>query len=128
MCGSIHPVVPKNTTQARHALASNGYTLTSGDCRTGKDQLPEMKPTCLPLILLIYVAPLVAAHGLQHHLNGARDGRYTDPLITRDSAPFIHRDLTFYAPLPGPTYAQPLYVSNGPGGRPALIVATEQNI
>ena len=87
-----------------------------------------MKPTCLPLILLIYVAPLVAADVLQHHLNGARDGRYTDPLITRDSAPFIHRDLTFYAPLPGPTYAQPLYVSNGPGGRPALIVATEQNI
>src|SRR5207248_11512993 len=29
--------------------------------------------------------------------------------------------------LPAPALAQPLYVSNGPGGRAALIVATEQN-
>jgi hypothetical protein len=29
--------------------------------------------------------------------------------------------------VPGPTFAQPLYVTNGPGGRAALIVATEQN-
>lgn len=64
---------------------------------------------------------------LQHHRNGSRDGSYVDPLITQASAALTHRDLAFSAPLPGPTYAQPLYVNNGPGGRPALIVATEQN-
>lgn len=85
-----------------------------------------MKSAYLPLILLI--SPLLAQDVLQHHLNGARDGLYVEPLITRDSAPFMHRDLTFYAPIPGPTYAQPLYVSKGPGGRGTLIVVTEQNI
>jgi uncharacterized protein (TIGR03437 family) len=64
---------------------------------------------------------------LQHHLSAARNGLYTDPLITRQAAARTHRDTTFKAPLPGPTYAQPLYVSNGPGGKAALIVATEQN-
>jgi hypothetical protein len=38
-----------------------------------------------------------------------------------------HRDFTFNASLPGPIYAQPLYVANGPGGRAAIIVATEQD-
>jgi hypothetical protein len=91
-----------------------------------------MKPTCLPLILLLQLSLLAsrlsAKDVLQHHLNGARDGLYVEPLITQDTAPFMHRDLTFYAPLPGPTYAQPLYVTNGPGGIAALIVVTEQNI
>jgi hypothetical protein len=37
------------------------------------------------------------------------------------------RDFTFNAALSGPTYSQPLYVTNGPTGGPVLIVATEQN-
>ena len=64
---------------------------------------------------------------LQFHRSASRDGLYTDPLITLQSAAQIHRDPTFKATLPGPTYAQPLYVGNGPNGSPALIVATEQN-
>jgi hypothetical protein len=65
---------------------------------------------------------------LQHHLNPTRDGLYVDALLTQKAAANTHRDQTFDAPLPGPTYAQPLYVSNGPDGRPTFIVATEQNV
>ena len=81
------------------------------------------------LILLILATPLalVSDDVLQHHRNGTRDGLYIDPLIIQAAAARIHRDTTFSAPLPGPTYAQPLYVTSGPGNRPALIVATEQN-
>src|ERR1700733_6929375 len=81
------------------------------------------------LSLLLAVAPLTlfAEDVLQHHHHGNRDGRYVDALITQDSAANLHRDLTFSSPLVGPTYAQPLYVTNGAGGLPTLIVATEQN-
>jgi hypothetical protein len=81
------------------------------------------------LILLILAAPwtLISGDVLQHHRNGTRDGLYVDPLITQAAASRIHRDTTFSAPLPGPIYAQPLYVTSGPGNQAALIVATEQN-
>ena len=81
------------------------------------------------LILLVLATPLalISDDVLQHHRNGTRDGLYVDPLITQATAARIHRDATFSAPLPGPTYAQPLYVTDGPGNRPTLIVATEQN-
>ena len=64
---------------------------------------------------------------LQHHLHGNRDGLYTDPAFTKTAIPGLHRDAGFNAPIPGPAYAQPLFVSNGAGGRPTFIVATEQN-
>jgi outer membrane protein assembly factor BamB len=73
------------------------------------------------------IATSAGADVLQHHNNGTRDGLYVDPLITRDAVANTHRDFTFRASLPGPTYAQPLYVSNGPEGTAALIVATSQN-
>src|SRR6266481_2320022 len=84
----------------------------------------------LAVALLTLAAPfsLIADDVLQHHLNGARNGLYVDPLITQRTATTTHRDKTFNAPLPGPVYAQPLYVRNGPGGKPAFIVATEQNV
>jgi hypothetical protein len=69
----------------------------------------------------------IPADVLQHHLDGARQGLYVDPLMTRKAAATIHRDRAFDAPLHGPVYAQPLYVKNGPGGKAALIVATERN-
>jgi hypothetical protein len=83
----------------------------------------------LKYLLVLGVLPSwgLADDVLQHHFNGSRDGSYVDPLITQTSAASTHRDLAFSAPLPGPTYAQPLYVNNGPNGTPALIVATEQN-
>jgi len=67
----------------------------------------------------------MACDVLQHHLHGTRDGLYVDPLITQAAATSTRRDTTFSAPLPGPTYAQPLYVTGGPGGRAAFIVVTE---
>jgi hypothetical protein len=85
------------------------------------------KLACLSLALLATVNGL-AQDVLQHHHNASRDGRYTQPQLTQAAAASMHRDMSFYAPLPGPTYAQPLYLANGPGGRATLIVATEQNI
>ncbi len=64
---------------------------------------------------------------LQHHNNRNRDGLYVDPLFARAAARNIHRDSSFHAPLPGPMWAQPLYVSNGPSGVSALIAATDGN-
>src|ERR1700674_545983 len=84
----------------------------------------------LAVILLILTAPfaLISNDVLQYHLNGTRNGLYVDPLITQKSAATIHRDKTFNASLPGPVYAQPLYARNGPGGKPAFILATEQDV
>ena len=89
-----------------------------------------MKYKCLRHILLLLLCPflVLAEDVLQHHLHGSRDGRYVDPLMTQSAAASIHRDPTFSTPLPGPTYAQPLFITNGPGGRPTFIVATEQNL
>jgi hypothetical protein len=78
-------------------------------------------------LLLAPASALVAGDVLQHHANPTRDGSYVEPALTQAAAGTVHRDTTFSSPLPGPVYAQPLYVANGPGGRPALIVATEQN-
>lgn len=65
---------------------------------------------------------------LQHHLHATRDGLYTDPLISQAAATTTRRDLSFDGSLAGQQiHAQPLYVTNGPGGVPAFIVATEQN-
>ena len=51
-----------------------------------------------------------------------------DPLFTPAAAAKTRRDPTFTATLPGPTYAQPLYIANGARGRAALLVVTEQNV
>jgi outer membrane protein assembly factor BamB len=39
----------------------------------------------------------------------------------------MHLDPAFNAPIQGPTYAQPLYLDNGPGGRDLVFATTEQN-
>lgn len=79
------------------------------------------------LFFSLIAAGPAAADVLQHHNHSNRDGLYVDPLFTREAAGGIHRDFSFQALLPGPTYAQPLYVSSGPGGVPAVIAVTEQN-
>src|SRR5712692_3345209 len=81
---------------------------------------------CLGISAALF-ASSAGADVLQHHRNDSRDGLYVDPLIDRSTAANTQRDTTFNAPLPGPTYGQPLYVENGPYGNPALISATEQN-
>src|SRR5437588_1475181 len=84
----------------------------------------------LPLLLSLLAAPLMTFSGdvLQHHLTGSRDAAYVDPLMTRKGAAGIHRDKTFNAPIQGPVYTQPLYVTDGPGGKSTLIVATERHV
>jgi outer membrane protein assembly factor BamB len=83
------------------------------------------------LSLVIFVCLMISAtladDVLQHHRNATRDGLYVDPLFTQAAVTTTHRDLSFRATLPGPIYAQPLFVNNGPGGRAVVIVATEQN-
>ena len=81
----------------------------------------------LLLLLPVLSSGLMACDVLQHHLHGTRDGLYMDPRVTQAAAARTRRDTTFRAPLPGPTYAQPLYVTRGPGGRAAVIAMTEQN-
>lgn len=64
---------------------------------------------------------------LQHHKNATRDGVYVDAAFTKAAAAALHRDSTFTATLSGPTYAQPLYLENGSGGKDIVILATERN-
>src|SRR5262252_2736459 len=82
---------------------------------------------CSVLCLLLLQRSGALGDVLQHHNHDSRDGSYVDPLFTRAAARTIHRDPNFHAPLRGPMWAQPLYVSNGPSGSPALIAATDQN-
>ncbi len=79
------------------------------------------------VLFVIAVPMLLSGDVLRHHRDSRRTGVYVDRLITREAAAATHRDATFKASLPGPTYAQPLYVSDGPQDTPAFIVATEQN-
>ena len=91
--------------------------------------LVTTRPQLITIVALVSfsLSVLTTADVLMHHDNPSRNGLYIDPLITRAAAPGTHRDATFSAPLPGPMYAQPLYVANGAGGKPMLIVATEQD-
>lgn len=65
---------------------------------------------------------------IQHHNNPSRDGLYVASGLTAAAAAKMHIDTSFTAKMQGPTYAQPLYVTNGPQGKAAFIVATEQNV
>jgi len=64
---------------------------------------------------------------LQHHKNATRDGVYVDAAFTKANAAKMHRDTSFTSTLSGPTYAQPLYLEGGAGGKDLVIAATEQN-
>jgi hypothetical protein len=64
---------------------------------------------------------------LQHHTNPTRDGIYTDGAMTQAYAGTLKLTTAFNPTITGAVYAQPLYVTNGPGGKEAFIVATEQN-
>jgi len=87
------------------------------------------KHPVLAAVVVVLMAPGAAPADdvLQHHAHSSRDGQYVDPNLTQAAVANMRRDTSFNAPLVGPIYAQPLYVSNGPGGRAAFIVATELN-
>jgi hypothetical protein len=63
----------------------------------------------------------------QRHNHDSRDGLYVDPAFTQSNAASLTRDLGFNGTIVGNLYAQPLYIDNGPGGVPTVIVATESN-
>jgi hypothetical protein len=63
----------------------------------------------------------------QFHNHDSRDGLYVDAAFTPNAAANLTRDLNFDGIISGNVYAQPLYLDNGPGGRPTIIVATESN-
>jgi hypothetical protein len=65
---------------------------------------------------------------LQEHLHASRDGLYIDSSFSPQAVTGLHVDATFNGKIQGPTYAQPLFVTHGPSGKAAVIVATEQNI
>jgi hypothetical protein len=74
------------------------------------------------------VAPMGAQVNVtQHHNHGSRDGLYIDPAFTQSAAGNLTRDLGFNGTIAGNVYAQPLYIDDGPGGRPTIIAATESN-
>jgi hypothetical protein len=73
--------------------------------------------------------PTVSRTGsvVKFHGNSSRDGYYVDSALTPSAIATMHRDTTFNGAVTGNVYAQPLYVTNGPGGNEAFIVATEEN-
>jgi hypothetical protein len=95
---------------------------------------------CGPLKPLLSISLLVAA-GLwsailtinaevnvtQSHNHASRDGLYIDPAFTQNAAANLARDLNFDGTIVGNVYAQPLYIDNGPGGKPTIIAVTESN-
>jgi hypothetical protein len=63
----------------------------------------------------------------QYHNNSSRDGLYIVPAFTQSAAANLVRDLNFDGTIVGNVFAQPLYLDNGPGGRPTIIAVTESN-
>ena len=63
----------------------------------------------------------------QHHNHASRDGLYIDSAFTFDAAAKLARDLNFDGTIVGDVWAQPLYVDDGPGGRPTVIAVTESD-
>ena len=63
----------------------------------------------------------------QYHNHSSRDGLYVDAAFTQSNAASLARDLNFDGTIEGNVYAQPLYIDNGPGGRPTIIAVSESN-
>jgi hypothetical protein len=63
----------------------------------------------------------------QFHNHDSRDGLYVDSAFTQSAGANLARDLNFDGTIVGNVYAQPLYLDNGPGGRPTIIAVTESN-
>src|SRR5437016_2117589 len=63
----------------------------------------------------------------QFHNHDSRDGLYVDSAFSLGAASNLTRDLNFDGTIVGNVYAQPLYLDDGPGGRPTIIAVTESN-
>src|SRR4029453_8256649 len=63
----------------------------------------------------------------QFHNHSSRDGLYIDSAFTQSAAANLTRDPNFDGTIQGEVYAQPLYIDDGPGGRPTIIAVTQLN-
>ncbi len=89
-------------------------------------------PSYIFSVVLAYfgsaVVPINAqVNVIQFHNHDSRDGLYIDAAFTQSAAANLTRDLNFDGTIVGNVYAQPLYIDDGPGGRPTVIAVTESN-
>jgi outer membrane protein assembly factor BamB len=93
----------------------------------------RMKPlfSILSVILVCFWSAVVPTSAqvnvTQFHNHDSRDGLYVDSAFTQSAAANLTRDLNFDGTIVGDVYAQPLYLDDGPGGRPTVIAVTESN-
>jgi hypothetical protein len=64
---------------------------------------------------------------LERNKNPSRDGHFLQPTLTRAAAATMVPTPGFSATFTGTTYASPLYMENGPGGKGAFFIATTGN-
>src|SRR6266536_5483494 len=92
-----------------------------------------MKPlsSTFSVVLVCFLSAVVSTNAqvnvTQFHNHASRDGLYIDSVLTQSAATNLTRDLNFDGTIVGNVYAQPLYLDNGPGGRPTIIAVTESN-
>src|SRR5437868_15220791 len=115
-------------TRRHRIVVESGLPLS--DWRLMKSRIP-----IYPFIIASLCAAILSAtphanaqvNVTQFHNHDSRDGLYIDPAFTLDAAANLARDLDFDGTIVGNVYAQPLYIDNGPGGRPTIIAVTESN-
>jgi hypothetical protein len=71
--------------------------------------------------------PSLGASVVEFHNHINRDGFFVDAALTRAVATGMRVDPTFDGTVRGNVYASPLYVENGPGGRGAFYLVTEDD-
>ena len=57
----------------------------------------------------------------------SRDGHFLQPTLTKAAAATMAIDTGFMATFSGSTWASPLYLENGPGGKGVFIAVTNGN-
>jgi PQQ enzyme repeat len=87
---------------------------------------PVIAGSCIAVLSAISTAN-AQVNVTQFHNHASRDGLYVDSAFTQSAAANLVRDLNFDGTIVGDVYAQPLYLDDGPGGRPTIIAATESN-
>jgi PQQ enzyme repeat len=83
------------------------------------------------IVLVCFWSAVVPANAelnvTQFHNHDSRDGLYVDSAFTPGAVANLTRDVNFDGTIVGNVYAQPLYLDDGPGGRPTIIAVTESN-
>src|SRR5438876_7029900 len=87
---------------------------------------PVIAGSCIAVLSAISAAN-AQVNVTQFHNHDSRDGLYVDSAFTPAATANLMRDLNFDGTIVGNVYAQPLYIDDGPGGRPTIIAVTESN-